>query len=488
MTFVSDLEPTALWKYFDQILTIPRASKEEDRIRDWVLGIADRLGLEHQVDATGNVVVRKPASPGREGAPGTVLQAHLDMVTEKNSDVDFDFATDAIRPVVEGEYLTADGTTLGSDNGIGVAAMLALMEADDLDHGPLEFLFTIDEETGLTGAQGLDPSLLQARQLINLDSEEEGALTVGCAGGADTHLTLPLDPGPAPSGSTAHTVKLSGLNGGHSGIDIHLQRGNAVQLLARILRAAELPGALAQLQGGDKHNAIPREAWATVVLPQGTAADFAERVTARFQAVRDEYAGPEPGMRLQIDDAPMPETVWSAETGARVLDLLVALPHGVVAMSNDIPGLVETSTNLAAVKCADAELKILTSSRSSVASAMDWIRGKIEAVAALAGAAVHHEDGYPGWKPDMESPLLAVVQGVHERVLGDVPHVEAVHAGLECGLIGEMVPGMDMISFGPQIEFPHSPSERVKVDSVGRFYRLLTETLQELAGQGPDLR
>jgi len=482
MTFVSDLEPTALWKNFDQILTIPRPSKEEDRIRDWVLGIADELGLEHEVDATGNVIVRKPASPGGEGAPTTILQAHLDMVTEKNSDVDFDFATDAIRPVLEGEYLTADGTTLGSDNGIGVAAMLAVMEADDLEHGPMEFLFTVDEETGLTGAQGLDPELLRGRQLINLDSEEEGTVTVGCAGGADTHITLPLHSVATLAGPTAHAVKLHGLHGGHSGIDIHLQRGNAVQLLARILRAAELPGALARLEGGDKHNAIPREAWATVVLPEGTAEEALARIRARFEAVRAEFAGPEPGMQLAIHDAPVPDSVWSDETGTRVLDLLAALPHGVVAMSHDIPGLVETSTNLAAVKCGDGELKILTSSRSSVASAMDGVRGKIEAVARLAGAAVEEHDGYPGWKPDLDSRLLAVVREVHERVLGEAPEVEAVHAGLECGLIGEMVPGMDMISFGPQIEFPHSPSERVKVDSVGRFYRLLAATLEELAG------
>ncbi|HSG48882.1 MAG TPA: aminoacyl-histidine dipeptidase [Longimicrobiales bacterium] len=481
MTVVSDLQPSSLWRYFDEILTIPRGSKEEGRIRDWVVGIADRLGLEHEVDATGNVVVRKPASPGRERAPATVLQAHLDMVNEKNSDVDFDFATDAIRPVLDGAYLTADGTTLGSDNGIGVAAMLAVMAADDLEHGPLEFLFTVDEETGLTGARGLDPSLLQGRRLINLDSEEEGTLTVGCAGGADTKIVLPLDSVAAPSGSTAHTVKLFGLNGGHSGIDIHLQRGNAVQLLARILRASELPGHLARIEGGDKHNAIPREARATLVLPAKTAEDAAERLTARFAEVRAEFSGPEPGMRIQFDDAPAPASVWSEETGARVLDLLVALPHGVVAMSNDIPGLVETSSNLAAVRCGDTGLQILTSSRSSVASGMDWIRGRIEAVATLAGASVDHRDGYPGWKPDMDSPLLEVVRAVHERVLGAEPHVVAVHAGLECGIIGEMVPGMDMISFGPQIEFPHSPGERVKVDSVGRFYRLLTATLEELA-------
>jgi dipeptidase D len=340
----------------------------------------------------------------------------------------------------------------------------------------------VDEETGLTGAQGLDPSLLRGRQLINLDSEDEGTLTVGCAGGADTRITLALDSVPTLSGTTAHTVKLFGLNGGHSGIDIHLQRGNAVQLLARILRGVGLPGHLARLEGGDKHNAIPREAVATLVLPVGTAVQVTQRIQARFEAVRAEFAGPEPDMQLQVADAPLPDVVWSADTITQVLNLLVALPHGVVAMSNDIPGLVETSTNLAAVKCDDAELRILMSSRSSVASGMDWIRGKIEAVVALAGATAHHHDGYPGWKPNLDSRMLAVAKGVHERVLGTAPHVEAVHAGLECGLIGEMIPGMDMISFGPQIDFPHSPSERVQVESVERFYRLLTATLEELAG------
>jgi dipeptidase D len=482
MTFVSDLEPRSLWQHFDEILTIPRGSKEEDRIRAFVVGVAERNGLEHRIDSTGNVVIRKPGSPGKETAPATVLQSHLDMVNEKNSDVDFDFARDAIRPVLEGEYLTADGTTLGSDNGIGVAAMLALMEAEDLVHGPLEFLFTIDEETGLTGAAGLDPDLLRGRLLINLDSEDEGTLTVGCAGGADTRLVLDIDTAPAPSKASAHTVKLFGLHGGHSGVDIHLQRGNAVQLLARILRSADLPGYVADLQGGNKHNAIPREAWATVVIPEGAKGDFFGRLTAEFEAVRAEFAATEPGMQMRVDDAPLPASVWSPDGGTRVLNVVVALPHGVVAMSNDIPGLVETSTNLAAVKCEGGEVQVLTSSRSSVASGMEWIRAKIEAVAALGGATAHHHDGYPGWKPNLDSRLLSVVTSVHVRVLGIEPHVEAIHAGLECGLIGEMVPGMDMISFGPQIEFPHSPSERVKIATVGRFYELLTETLRELAG------
>lgn len=481
MTFVSELEPRPLWSHFDEILTIPRGSKEEGAIRAYVVGVADRLGLEHRVDTTGNVVVKKPASAGREGAATIVLQSHLDMVNEKNSDVDFDFGRDAIQPVREGAYLTADGTTLGSDNGIGVAAMLALMESTDVVHGPLELLFTIDEETGLTGAAGLDPTLLSGRRLINLDSEDEGVVTVGCAGGADTRVSLTLEAVSPPGGGTAHTIKLHGLAGGHSGVDIHLQRGNAVQLLARILREAALPWFVASLEGGNKHNAIPREAWARVVLPEGGTADVDRRLQDAFERVRAEFSATEPGMALRVDGAAVPDEVWSASDSRRVLDLLVALPHGVVAMSNDIPGLVETSTNLAAMKCDGAEVTILTSSRSSVASGMDWIRGKIEAIATLAGASARHGDGYPGWKPNLESELLAIVREVHARVIGSEPHVEAIHAGLECGLIGEMLPGMDMISFGPQIEFPHSPSERVKIDSVATFYRLLAETLRELA-------
>ena len=484
MTFVADFEPKALWAHFDEILTIPRGSKEEDRIREYVVSVAQRNGLEHVVDGTGNVVVKKAGTPGRENAQATMLQAHLDMVNEKNSDVEHDFSKDPIKPVMEGEYLTADGTTLGSDNGIGVAAMLAIMESNDLTHGPLEFLFTIDEETGLTGAGGLDPALLSARRLLNLDSEEEGALTVGCAGGADTDLTLTLETLPAPSKATAHKVKLIGLNGGHSGIDIHLQRGNAVQLLARMIHAIShgTPGFISEIQGGDKHNAIPREAWCTVVIPEDHSGEFLIQLGELFTDLKSEYGIVEPGMDLVIEEVPLPRQVWSTDATWRVLRFLVALPHGVVAMSNDIPGLVETSTNLAAVKSDGKQLSVLMSSRSSVASALGWIRRKIRAIGFLADAEVNEHAGYPGWKPDLDSKVLQVVKGVHTRVMGAEPHVEAVHAGLECGIIGEMVPGMDMISFGPQIEFPHSPAERVKVDSVGRFYHLLTETLKELAG------
>jgi len=483
MSFVADLEPKTLWNHFDQILTIPRGSKEEDQIREYVVAVAERAGLDHRVDSTGNVVVRKPGTTGMEEAPATILQSHLDMVNEKNSDVDHDFSVDPIRPVMDGEYLTADGTTLGSDNGIGVAAMLAILEATDLAHGPLEFLFTIDEETGLTGAGGLDPAMLNGRRLLNLDTEEEGSVTVGCAGGADTELRLPLDRIPAPVNSSAFKLRLHGLKGGHSGIDIHLQRGNAVQILARMIHAIShgSPGFLAGFQGGNMHNAIPREAWATVMIPKGQSDQFFQSIREQFAIVKEEYGPIEPGMEFVIEEAPAPSMVWTTFTAWDVLNLLVALPHGVVGMSPDIEGLVETSTNLAVATAEDDALSVLMSSRSSVASALDFIRQKIRAIAGQAGAEVDEHGGYPGWQPDLESKVLQVVKSVHTRVLGKEPHVEAVHAGLECGIIGEMLPGMDMISFGPQIEFPHSPDERVKVDSVGGFFDLLTAVLEELA-------
>jgi dipeptidase D len=372
---------------------------------------------------------------------------------------------------------------LGSDNGIGVAAMLAILETQDLDHGPLEFLFTIDEETGLTGAGGLDPSMLAGRTLLNLDSEEEGTVTVGCAGGADTELRLRLDTIPAPEQCSTFKLRLHGLKGGHSGIDIHLQRGNAVQLLGRMIHGIShgTPGFLADFQGGNKHNAIPREAWATVVIPEDQSGDFLLTMGRQFETVESEYKAVEPGMEFSIEEVSTPPNVWTTFSAWDVLHLLVALPHGVVAMSQDIEGLVETSTNLAVAQSESDVFTVLMSSRSSVASSLDWIRQKIRAIASQAEAEVHEHEGYPGWEPSLRSEVLQVVKSVHARVLGKEPHVEAVHAGLECGIIGEMVPGMDMISFGPQIEYPHSPDERVKVSSVGRFFDLLTAVVEESA-------
>jgi dipeptidase D len=483
MSFVESFEPKALWRHFDQILTVPRASKREEEIRAHVIAKAAAAGFDHIVDASGNVIVRLPATAGHEHAPVTILQAHLDMVQEKNSDVDFDFDNDAIKPLQDGEYLTADGTTLGSDNGIGVAAMLAVMEADDLVHGPLELLFTIGEETGLTGASNLDGDLLTGRRLINMDSEEEGSLCVGCAGGADTELLLPIDSAPVGDRSVALSVVLKGLKGGHSGVDIHLQRANAIRLLARFLiRAARGTDArLAAFDGGSAHNAIPREAQAVVVIPAEDREAFIDATTAECDAARAEFASVDPGLSVEINDSDAPTTAWTSEMTARVLQLLDALPHGVLGMSYDIPGLVETSTNLATVKLAGTDLSIGLSTRSSVSSALEALRSRIHSAGSLAGARVEEEDGYPGWKPDMDSELLAVLRSLSEKVYGHAPEVGAIHAGLECGIIGEKCPGMDMISFGPQIEFPHSPDERVKIDSVERFWKLLVATLEELA-------
>lgn len=483
MTFVSDLEPKALWQHFDEILTIPRGSKEEDRIRQYVIDVAERNGLSYDVDGAGNVVMRKPASPGHETADATILQGHLDMVNEKNSDVEHDFSADAIKPERDGEYLTASGTTLGSDNGIGVAAMLAVAESKDLVHGPLELLFTIDEETGLTGAASLNGQMLKGRRLLNLDSEEEGELYVGCSGGADSTLTLPLENGPTPADSRAVQIRISGLKGGHSGIDIQLQRGNAVKLLARALLSvsSDMAFRLASLEGGNKHNAIPREASATAVLPQADKAQFTKVLEQQFAAIHEEFRPAEPEMKLEVIDIDAPSNAWVDSTTGKVLQLVVALPHGVLAMSYDIPDLVETSTNLATVTVKDGSLVIGLSSRSSVDSALSAVRLSIRATATLAGAGVEEGNGYPGWKPNLQSPILATLKQVHIEKLGREPEIKAIHAGLECGIIGEKVPGMDMISFGPQIEFPHSPDERVKIDSVGTFYELLATTLEKLA-------
>ena len=483
MTFVATLEPTALWQHFDTILTIPRGSKSEDRIRQHVITVAEGCGLSAVVDAAGNVVVRKPGTAGRENSPATILQSHLDMVNEKNSDVDHDFTQDAVKPRRDGEYLTASGTTLGSDNGIGVATMLAIMEATDLIHGPLELLFTIDEETGLTGAAQLDASLLQGRRLLNLDSEEEGILYVGCAGGGDSSLTLAVDATAAPEDSAAFRLGVRGLKGGHSGCDIHLQRGNAVKLLARALWAVatRTPFRLSDFEGGSAHNAIPREAFATAVVGRANEAAFLNGLRDEFVLIQAEFKRADPGMTLEIADAEIAADVWSDMTSATLLHLLNALPHGVMAMSYDIPDLVETSTNLATVEVRDGSVVIGLSSRSSIDSALEALRRSIRAGGMLAGASVVEDEAYPGWNPDLGSRLLEVVKRVHLRELGTEPEVKAIHAGLECGIIGKKVPGMDMISFGPQIEFPHSPDERVQIDSVGKFYKLLAAVLEELA-------
>jgi dipeptidase D len=492
MSFVAELEPHALWKHFDDLLTIPRPSKHEEQARGHVIAVAERKGLRHREDAIGNVVVLKPASSGREGSPAVVLQAHLDMVTEMNAGTVHDFFKDPIVPRRDGDWVKATGTTLGADNGIGAATLLAVLDSDDLVHGPLELLFTVDEETGLTGALDLDPVALglQGRLLLNLDSEEEGTVTVGCAGGSTSRLTLPLEVAPAPHGTAALNVRLSGLKGGHSGMEIHLQRGNASKLLARVLFAAvqQTPFHLASFAGGNKHNALPREAAAQVVVPAAGRDAFQAAAEQEIAAIAAEIRTADPDVKLEIAaiaDTPLPGRVWTVAASRRAIDLLNALPHGVLTMSYDIPGLVETSTNLAAVTSTEGSLSVLMSTRSSVASAMRATRRRLRSIAELAGAEIAETEGYPGWKPDLASPLLARFQQVHHRLTGRDAEILAVHAGLECGILREKFPDMLAISFGPIIRGAHSPDEGVKIDSVGRFWELLKATLADLATGAP---
>jgi dipeptidase D len=477
------LEPRAIWTQFEALAAIPRPSKHEERAAAYVMEQAKRRGREARRDGAGNVLVRVPATRGREKAPPVVLQGHLDMVCEKNRDVAHDFMKDPIRPRIAGEYVTATGTTLGADNGIGVAAALAVLASDDLDHGPLELLFTVDEETGLTGASRLEPGFVTGRRMLNLDSEDDGVLYIGCAGGRDSNLTVVLNRAKPPARAVPVSVSVEGLRGGHSGVNIHENRGNALKLLARVLLAAEeLRPALVSLEGGDKHNAIPREATALVwVTNPARLVEIAARMVEGF---RTELEGTDDGVRVVVENAAPGDEGGALESAdhARLVRLLGALPHGVLAMSGVIPGMVETSNNLAVARLSGKEARIVTSSRSSVASSLEGVLQQVRAAALLAGADVETTDGYPGWKPNPKSPLLESARQVHKKLRGNDPQVTAIHAGLECGIIGQRIPGMDMISFGPQIEGAHSPEERVRIPSVAAFWEYLRAFLKELAG------
>jgi dipeptidase D len=480
---LGELKPAHLWKYFEAILKIPHCSGNEKGLAEYILSVAGGLGLEAKRDKVGNVIVRKTASAGREKLTGIILQSHMDMVGEKNSDVVHDFARDPIKASVKGEWVQAEGTTLGADNGIGIAASLAVMEEKSLVHGPLEFLFTVDEETGLTGANKLEKGVLRGKYLLNLDSEEEGTFTIGCAGGADSVITLSLKRKVSIS-KNVYMLKISGLRGGHSGLDIHQGRGNAIKLLARMLRQARLEHRfeLVGIEGGNKRNAIPREAWAVIgVDPAGVKA-LAAFFKKAFEEIRVEYQSVETGLKYVFEKAAAAhEAPINAEGQKALLDLLIALPHGVVAMHPEIPGLTETSTNLAIVRCEKKQAQIVCSTRSSIASALEATRNVLEAVCELSGARIQLQDGYPGWMPNLQSALLAKLQGIYKAATGNDARVVAVHAGLECGIIGEKYPGMDMISFGPTLEHPHSPDERVHVGSVEKFWKFMASVLSGLA-------
>ncbi|MBP7865296.1 MAG: aminoacyl-histidine dipeptidase [Acidobacteria bacterium] len=480
---LENLEPRGLWKQFKALSAIPRGSKNEEAAALYVLAEARRLGLEAKRDAIGNVVVYKKATPGMEDAVPCVLQGHLDMVCEKNEGTVHDFTRDGIQLVVDGDFLRARGTTLGADNGIGVAAGLAVMEATDIPHGPLEFLFTIDEETGLTGAFNLDGSLVKGRRLLNMDSEEEGALYVGCAGGLDSNVTFTFTPVKPAAWKAPFRLKVSGLKGGHSGLNIPDGLGNAIKCLARALADFRKPFGMkvATLEGGSKRNAIPREAFAVFYMDAFRREEF-EAALARLQAdLRSEIGKADPGLTLTLEALDQgPEYAIPGADVERVVNYLVAARHGVVSFSPDIAGLVQTSSNLAIIATGNGVVSVSQNHRSSIESAKYDVAAGVSALCALAGVEVEHGNGYPGWKPDMDAALLKVAEKVHQEVFGFAPQVKAIHAGLECGIIGERCPGMEMISFGPNLHGAHSPDERVSIPSTGRFWDYLLAMLRAM--------
>ena len=480
-TGVELLEPRAVWAHFANLAAIPRASEKEAAARQYVLDVAARLGLEWVQDEAGNVVVRKPAKPGREGAIPTAIQGHLDMVCEKNEGTTHNFDTDPIRLIIDGDWVKADGTTLGADNGIGVAAGLAVMESSDVDHGPLEFIFTIDEESGLTGAAKFPTGLLQSRYFLNLDNEAENTLCIGCAGGVNTIAKRKIGHGAAPAGE-AWRVKVSGLAGGHSGIDIHRGRGNALRILGQTLLAVmdKLEVAVASIQGGSKRNAIPREAFAVLVADPASAAELKTIVAGCEAQARTDLGAFDPLVQIALESVARPEFVILDADSTIIADILASQHHGVLAMSPDIPGLVQTSTNLAIVATGEDEVEIATSQRSSIEVSKRAAARMVATIFRQAGFTVEHFGDYPGWKPEPGSDIVRTTRQAHKELLGPDPELIAMHAGLECGVIGEKYPGMQMISFGPHLLDVHSPSEKIKISSVGPFYKLLTGLLERL--------
>lgn len=483
MSEIASLEPRLVWEQFDAITRVPRPSKKEEKIREYLVRFAADHGIECHTDKIGNVVMRKPATPGYEQRPKVILQSHMDMVCEKNSGVEFDFSRDAIRTRIEGEWVRAEGTTLGADDGIGMAAALAVLIDPEAEHGSLEALFTVDEETGLTGAFELGEGMLTGKYLINLDSEDEGEIFIGCAGGIDTIATFRYTTEAAPKNYTFFRVDVSDLAGGHSGDDIDKGRVNSNKTVARLLwdgmQSYELR--LSYFDGGNLRNAIPREAYAIFGVPTRLRDEFRKRYELFAADLHAEFRLCEPNFRITLNEMPAVDHVIDEKTQFGLVYSLVGVPNGVIAMSMALPGLVETSTNLASVKFVDgAKIVVTSSQRSSVESAKTYVMQMVESVFALAGADVAHSDGYPGWAPDPSSRLLEVSVASYRRLFGREPKVRAIHAGLECGLFLEKYPELEMVSFGPTLRGVHSPDERLEIATVAKFWAHLNDILRTL--------
>jgi len=484
---ISSLNPEMLWKYFLEICKIPRPSKRESKIARYITGFGKQHHLETLVDGTGNILIRKPGTKGNEKSKAVILQCHMDMVCEKNAGNDHDFDNDPIQPYIDGDWIKAKGTTLGADDGIGIASCLAVLSSTGIAHGPLECLFTVDEETGLTGAFGLKPDFLKGQILLNLDSEDEGELFIGCAGGRDTVATFKLETEDVPDNSVAWKIGITGLKGGHSGDDINKGLANAVKLLNRFLwnAASGFQARIASFDAGNLRNAIAREGFAVITMPEPNEPGFMEFIKSYDKTIHEEFRASEPELRFSAVKCDLPGKVIVPELEYQLLNALYACPHGVLEYSRDIPNFVETSTNLASVKFNEDTVVVTTSQRSSVESAKKDACDMVESLFNIAGATVEHSVGYPGWKPDPSSRVLGLTVDSYQHLFNTKPKVLVIHAGLECGLIGAIYPGMDMVSFGPTIKGAHSPDERLDIKSTEKFWELLVDLLVKIAKDQP---
>ncbi len=479
---IRSLEPKVLWKHFYNITQVPRPSGKKEPIGTFIENFGKSLGLETLRDEVGNVLIRKPATPGMENRKAVILQAHMDMVPQKNSGIAHNFETDPIQAYIDGDWVTAKDTTLGADNGIGIAAAMAVLESKDITHPAIEMFITVDEETGMHGAFGLQPNFLKGDILINMDSEDEGELYVGCAGGLDANITFAYQEVEVPEGDVALKVSLTGLKGGHSGVDIHLQRANANKLMFRFLKEAvrEYEARLASIDGGSLRNAIPREAFAVITVPAEGVDDLMEFAAECEDLFTEEFSGVENNISLKVEETELPSGLLPEEIQDDLINGVTACFNGVYRVIPELPSVVETSNNLAIIKSNGKTVELKSLLRSSVDSRKEELASVIESTFSLAGAKVEFTGGYPGWKPNLDSPILKEMTKVYEDKFGKTPKVMIIHAGLECGILGTHYPNMDMISFGPTIRYPHSPDEKVNIATVKMFWDYLVETLANI--------
>lgn len=483
MEKLSHLEPRELWKYFEQICKIPRPSKKEDQIIQYLLDFAEKHNLESKKDKAGNLLIKKPAIPGKEHLKTVVLQSHVDMVGEKNRDTEHDFEKDPIKPYIEGDWVKAEGTTLGADDGLGIAAQLALLASEEIFHGPMECLFTVDEETGLTGAFALESGFFEGKILINLDSEDWGELFIGCAGGIDTIATFDFDREGVPEDHQGFMVQVTGLNGGHSGDEIHKGLGNALKIVNRFLWniSDQYDVRISSFNGGRARNAIPREAEAHITIHEEDTGNVKEYFNQFENEVKNELKITEPGLNISFGETGLPEYVIDEDTQHDLVNALYACPHGVYGWSKEIEDLVETSTNLAAIKLQKNDsFFVTTSQRSSVDSSKNDIASMVESVFRLGNAKVDHSAGYPGWQPNTDSEIMKITKDAYKQLFDTEPEVKAIHAGLECGLFLQKYPYLDMISIGPTIKGAHTPEERVSIKTTREFWSLLVKVIKNI--------